>query len=135
MGPRLASKISSMRIGLWMEVYMGRILEEVAKLRVRKEDCIRNMSRCATMFLGPNILFDQIYFPWAGLISSKCQSMIRSSTHSLARSLTEDPPFFFEEASVMLRFPAIIIFSVFRWFRKDFKESQQTRFLENCTGT
>jgi hypothetical protein len=102
---------------------MGRILEEAAKSRLRKEDWIRNLSRHVAMCPRPILLFVQVYFPLAGLIYSKSESMMISSTHSLARSQTGEPPFFSEEVSLMLRLSTIIIFSGLCKFRKDFKES------------
>jgi len=74
---------------------MGKIFEEAMSPKVRKVAWMRNLSRRAAIWPGPNLLFVQVYFPLDGLISSKSHSRMMSSTHSLAGSLTGDPPFFF----------------------------------------
>ena len=102
---------------------------------VGKEDWIRNLSRQAAICPGPKSLLDQVYFPWVGLMSSSSQSRMISSTHSLAGSLTGEPPFFSLVARVRLRSPAMITFYGLCVLRKDFKASQHDLFSENETGT
>ena len=49
MGPRVASKKISSRIGLWSEVLLGRILDVANKPEERKSEWMRNLSRQAAM--------------------------------------------------------------------------------------
>jgi len=100
-------------------VRFGRILEVAIRPHVRKEDWTRNLSKRAAMWLGANILLDQVNLPEEGLISSRSQPIIISSTHSLAGSLTLEPPFFSSRARVTFRSPAIMIFYGFFSERKD----------------
>ena len=55
--------------------------------------------------------------------------------HSLAGSLTGKPPFLSPTERVMLRYPAIMIFSRLCMPRKVFKESQQILFSDSKIGT
>jgi hypothetical protein len=77
----------------------------------------------------------QVNFPLLGFMSSSSQSKMRSSTHSLAGSLTGEPPLFSERAKVTLRSPARTIFSWGLRDRKLFMESQHSFFLDTIIGT
>jgi hypothetical protein len=94
MGPKLRSCEITKRIGLWSEALKGRMEESRLSPRSRRECWARHLSRRATICPGLVLLLDQVKIPLAGLMSSKSQSNIKSSTVSWRGSLIGVPPFF-----------------------------------------
>jgi len=133
-GPRSWSRANSRRMGLWLEVQWGRILEEAKRPSERKEEWTRNLSSRAATWLGPILLLVQVNFPLTGFISIRSHPRMMSSTHSLDGSLTGVPPFFSLAARVTFRSPAKMIFSKLCELRKDSNVFHHSFFLNAIRG-
>lgn len=122
-------------MGLWLEVLHGRMWTLSSNPCRRKELWRKNLSDLVAMWLGPILLLVQAYLLEIILMSSRSQSYIRSSTHSLAGSRTMLPPLLSAHKRVRLRSLEMMVFSRLTrsaWFLMD---SQQAFFFPAFTGT
>ena len=134
-GPRSFWASNSSLIGLWSEMLQGSICILASRPKRRKELCTKNRSSLAAMCPGPTLLLDQVYLPEEGLMSSRSQSYMRSSTQPLTGSLMMLPPRFSDESKVRFRSPTMMMFSSFSVSARFLMESQQAFFSPTFTGT
>ena len=115
-------------IGLWSEVILGKIHEEIFFLSNNREICTRNRSNLEEMFAAPNLLFVHVYLIFFGLNSISSHVKMIFSTNFNMGSLPYTPPDFSFVLIIIFKSPPTIIFEKELASRKAANELPQSLF-------